>query len=510
MIATSGGVISAASANEASSPIQHVVVIFQENVSFDHYFGTYPKAANFAGETQFTAAAGTPKSDNYLGHPDLLVDNPNGANPQRLSPLVTNQLLTCDQNHDYGPEQQAFDGGKMDNFIATVGTGAGKDPTGVACKANQVMNYYDGNAVTAMWNYAQHFTLGDHSYAPTFGPSTPGALNLVVGNTANVVKTATPGTSSLTGEVEDNVVIGDPQPLGDACSTRDQVQLSGTNVGDLLNAKGLTWGFFQGGFSATDSTGKLNCGATHNIGTALGGTGKTGTAAWGTKVDYIPHHEPFQYFPQTANLQHLPPSSPAMIGKTDQANHQYDVSDFWTAANSGNLPAVSYLKAAGYQDGHAGYSDPIDEQNFLVSTINQLEKLPTWSHTLVVIAYDDSDGFYDHSYGGITSPSAAPTDALTGTGQCGATSATDTQDRCGLGPRMPLLLISPWVKANHVDHHTTTLSSILRLVEDNFHLGHIGAGSFDQESPSLIGSSFNPAGNTPALFLDPMTGTVAS
>src|ERR1700730_17241973 len=152
MIATSGGIISSASATTATNPIQHVVVIFQENVSYDHYFGTYPKAANFAGETLFTAAPGTPKSDNYLTNPELLVDNPNSANPQRLSPLVTNQLLTCDQGHNYTPEQQAFDHGKMDQFVQWTGTATGKDPTGVACQPNMTMNYYDGNSVTAMWN----------------------------------------------------------------------------------------------------------------------------------------------------------------------------------------------------------------------------------------------------------------------------------------------------------------------------------------------------------------------
>ncbi|MEB3101941.1 alkaline phosphatase family protein [Ferviditalea candida] len=70
----------------------------------------------------------------------------------------------------------------------------------------------------------------------------------------------------------------------------------------------------------------------------------------------------------------MPPSSPAMIGKTDQVNHQYDMKDFWTAVDNGNMPAVSYLKVPMYQDGHAGYSDPLDEQTFIVNTINLLQK----------------------------------------------------------------------------------------------------------------------------------------
>src|SRR5262249_53981026 len=149
-------------------------------------------------------------------------------------------------------------------------------------------------------------------------------------------------------------------------------------------------GWFQGGFAPSSMVnGKAVCDTSHkNIG---GGTSK----------DYIPHHEPFQYFQSTANPHHLPPSSSAMIGKTDQANHQYDLKDFWTAVGQGHMPAVSYLKAAAYQDGHAGYSDPLDEQTFLVETLNKLQRTPEWRNTAVVIAYDDSDGWYDHVIGPI-------------------------------------------------------------------------------------------------------------
>jgi phospholipase C len=129
-----------------------------------------------------------------------------------------------------------------------------------------------------------------------------------------------------------------------------------------------------------------------------------------------------------------------MIGRTDPANHQYDLSAFWTAADAGNLPAVSFLKAAKYQDGHAGYSDPLDEQTFLVQTINHLEQLPSWKSTAVILAYDDSDGWYDHVMGPIVSQSSDSTyDALLGAGLCGTTPAGAPSDRCGYGPRLPLL-----------------------------------------------------------------------
>jgi len=99
-----------------------------------------------------------------------------------------------------------------------------------------------------------------------------------------------------------------------------------------------------------------------------------------------------------------------MIGKTaDQANHQYDLSDFWNATAAGNMPSVSFLKASRYQDGHANYSDPIDEQTFLVNTINKLQDRPEWNSTAVIIAYDDSDGWYDHVMPPIVRQSNDPT-----------------------------------------------------------------------------------------------------
>ena len=98
--------------HDTATPIQHLVVIFQENVSFDHYFGTYPRAANVDGQP-FTASANTPAVDGLT--PDLLTHNPNRFQPVRLG--GTSQQVTCDQDHDYTPEQLAFNGGAMNRFV---------------------------------------------------------------------------------------------------------------------------------------------------------------------------------------------------------------------------------------------------------------------------------------------------------------------------------------------------------------------------------------------------------
>jgi phospholipase C len=475
--------------SNTATPIRHLVVIFQENVSFDHYFGTYPHAANSDGQP-FHASPNTP-SVNGLNQ-FLLTQNPNGANPQRLGPA---QAVTCSQDHDYTPEQQAFDHGLMDKFLLFTNTPTCSNSAAYT-SPTIVMDYYDGNTVTALWNYGQHFAMSDNSYGTTFGPSTPGALNLVSGQTHG----ATPaGLADNT--TADGTVIGDPDPGYDDCSGSTTVGMSSSNrnIGDLLNSEGVTWGWFQGGFKPTGtSNGKAVCGSSH-----------TGLA--GNQKDYSPHHEPFQYYASTSNPHHLPPSSVAMIGKTDQANHQYDLSDFWAAVDDGNLPAVSFLKAARYQDGHPGNSDPIDEQHFIVTTINRLERTRAWHRTAVVIAYDDSDGWYDHVMGPITNQSQdAQYDALTDPGQCGNDPSQRSggfNGRCGYGPRLPLLVVSPYAR-NSVDHSITDQSSILRFIEDNWLNGaRIDSSSFDNKAGTLDNLfRFSNGERSGKLFLNPCTG----
>jgi len=474
-----------------TTPIKHLVVIFQENVSFDHYFATYPKALNTSpDEPKFHARKGTPTVNGLSGV--LLTANPNSANPFRFP---RTQAATCDQDHDYGDEQKAFDSGLMDKFIEVLGNGPGTDGN-LTCNSSDVMGYFDGNTVTALWNYAQHFAMSDNSFGTTFGPSAPGALNLVAGQTHGVDQADSPGN------VVSSSVVGDPRPILDDCSPGGggqpgQISLTGTNVGDLLTGNEITWGWFQGGFRPTQVVaGKATCGATH--------TGSDGLP----KGDYIPHHEPFQYFAQSANPHHLPPSSVSMIGKTDQANHQYDLADFWAAFYSGHLPAVSYLKAAGYQDGHAGYSDPLAEQQFLVTTINTLMRSPYWRDTAIIIAYDDSDGWYDHVMGPIVNQSATSEDFLTGPGTCGTAKEGVIQGRCGYGPRLPLLVVSRYAKKNFVDGTLTDQSSILRFIEDNWNLGRLGGQSFDEKAGTLVHMFDFKQERSGRLFLDPSTGQV--
>ena len=503
-------------------PIKHLVVIFQENVSFDHYFGTYPNALNPKKEPPFHAAADTPVVNGLSG--TLLTNNPNlnpannnaGTNSVASNPfrLDRSQAFTNDQDHDYTPEQMAFDHGLMDLFPLSVGT-AGTPPVPPPSQVTTTaltMGYYDGNTVTALWNYAQRFAMSDNSYDTNFGPSTPGAINLASGQTNGVTTDLNPGGATISDGNGGLTDISDADPVGDMCSTTsgETLQFGGTNIGNLLTAAGISWGFFEGGFDLT---------VTNENGTTGCLRSTTSTITNVKKADYIPHHEPFQYYKSTANPKHTRPSSVMAIGTNgDVANHQYDTHDFFDAVNAGNFPAVSFLKAPGYQDGHAGYSDPLDEQNFIVNTINFLETQPEWKNTAVVIAYDDSDGWYDHQMSPIINTSSTAADALTGTDACGSgvtalpginPATLHAQGRCGFGPRLPLLVISPYAKVNFVDSSITNQASIIRFVEDNWLGGQrIGQGSFDAISNSITSMLDFSKHHDDALFLDPDTGEV--
>src|SRR5262249_29300092 len=174
----------------------------------------------------------------------------------------------------------------------------------------------------------------------------------------------------------------------------------------------------------------------------------------------------------------------------------------FSALNHGNLPAVSYLKPPKYQNGHPGNSDPLIEQVFLVTVINALQKSSFWQDTAVIVNYDDSDGWYDHVPGPVVSQSSnngtgndnasvnandsfvpslplsasttpAKPELIATSGVCGTAPAGAPQGagRCGYGPRLPFLVISPWARENYVDHTVTDQTSSLRFIEDNWDLG---------------------------------------
>ncbi|MDN3279174.1 alkaline phosphatase family protein, partial [Frankia sp. RB7] len=373
------------------------------------------------------------------------------------------------------------------------------------------------------WNYAQHFAMSDNNWTDTFGPSTPGVLEVVGGQT-NGVQPVIGTTSSIADGQGGLTLTGDTDPGNDACSsTTSTMLMGGKNIGNLLTDERISWGCFMGGFDLTlkNANGTTGC-ARSTFSTNVNGT----------IVDYIPHHAFFQYHASTANPTHARPSSVHAIGhthdfngKVDPANHNYDLEDLYAAIKAGNFPAVSYVKMPAFQDGHAGNSDPLDEQAGNVELINFLQKQPEWRETAVIITYDDSDGWYDHQYVAPKNASYdATADQVNGPGLCGlgptkqpapkGLSGKPVNGRCGPGTRVPLIVVSPYAKTNYVSHTYTTQASVVRFIEDNWlHGQRLGGGSFDATSGSIMdlfdfGQDHSHDFRTDALFLDPTAGTV--
>jgi phospholipase C len=517
-----------------STPIKHVVVIFEENESFDHYFGTYPYAANTDG-TPFVAKPNTPTVNGLYSAitgkgpiGPLLTDNPNEYNPQRLSQP---EALTSDQNHADVPEQLADDNNKQDAFVQNTESSSANGCGPEYCPPGISLDYFDGNTVTGLWNYAQNYAMSDNMFATAFGPSTPGAINVIAGNTGggNAVDandSSTPGVvTTASGDVSADgtggssntgTIYGDIDPFYDECSDNSRTStspegvLTGKNIGDLLNSSHVTWGWFQGGFTptSTNSTGAV-CGAENEL-TSNG-------ADVSEEVAYSPHHNPFAYYASTANPAHLAPSSLNEIGYTDQANHQYDVSDFSDALDGtggATLPAVSYLKAPRVEDAHPGNSDPLEEQQFVVNAVNQIEQSRYWSSTAIIITYDDSDGWYDHVIPPVINGSDDTT--VGDTKVCSTVPVTvgSAEDRCGFGDRLPFIVISPYTRANYVSSRLISQTSVVKFIEDNWLHGETIPDSFDAVTGSIDGPggllNFNVRPHFAPVILNPTTGAVVS
>jgi phospholipase C len=503
-------------------PIKHLVVIFNENRSFDHYFGTYPNALNPEGEPVFEPAKNTQRDiNNLLSSPALLDDNPNlnganGAGASNPFRLDRTQANTADQNHAYTAEQSAYDGGNNDRFPLDTGRGT-SGGAGAFGTTGQVMGYFDGNTVTALWNYAQNYAMSDNAWTDDFGPSTPGALDMFAGTTNGATVPAGFTASTIADGAGGLTLINDTDPAGDVCSSKTaQVQMTSKNIGDLLNAANIPWGSFVGGFNLQTINDNGTSGCTRSTVSQVVG---------GAINDYVAHHIWFQYFASTANPTHARPTSTKAIGytlvpgtkKVDPANHAYDLDDFLTAVGGGNFPAVSFIKMAAYQDGHPGNSDPLDEQTGLVTLINFLQQQPDWDSTAVILTYDDSDGWYDHAFSPTTHPSFSTADTLNGAGICGVIGTTEptgvkglpVAGRCGPGTRTPFVVISPYAKTNYVSHVLVSQASIPQFIEDNWLNGaRIGQGSFDATTGSIVDMfNFNKANGT-TLILDPTFGTV--
>jgi phospholipase C len=449
--ATSAG---AESPDKTRSAIKHTIVLYQENISFDHYFGTYGHGSSGipGGSTLFHTNA----TQTY--------------GPYSPTQLGSSQFRTCDVDHNYSDMIRMVNHGAMDQFLQfgnnkTVGpsstcptfeaASAGAPPgTGLTALANA---YYTGTAgdpnapLQNYWKLASQYTLADNFFQGVYGPSTPGAQWLVA---------ATNNTS------------GDPNPIGDKCTSDYTPTINPQNIPNLgaeATAEGTSWAWFQGGYGLCTTT-------------AVNG--------------YSAHHDPFQYFTSTADPMHAYAYDPRM-DYTQANRHQRDL-DVLYAALAGKpvtgqtivpqLPSISWVKAPQLEDGHPGYSGPALEDAFVGDLVAKLQASPYWKDTALFITFDETGGWWDHvappALRGHFAPWVNGSPNLTGCQYPGVPGMLCGE--AGLGPRMPALIISPFARQGFIDHDLLNTASLDKWVEWNHRLPALGVwGNRDTKAGTL-------------------------
>ncbi len=443
----------AESDNGTHSPIKHTIILYQENISFDHYFGTYGHGSN-----------GIP-AGSTLTHTDG-VQTWGPYAPTQLSGAT--QSRTCDVDHNYSNMIRMVDHGAMDQFLQF---GNDKIVTNPSSSSSTTCPKFEtiaapGNGLTALangyytgtsgdpnaplqnyWRLASQYTLADNFFQGVYGPSTPGAQWLVAAT---------------------NNTAGDPNPIGDKCldypagiSPQDI-----PNLGAEATAAGTSWAWFQGGFGSC---------STPNV------------------DGYSAHHDPFQYFTSTADLNHTWAYDPRM--DYPQANrHQRDLSLLYAAlagSPSVSLPAISWVKAPQLEDGHPGYSGPALEDAFVGDLVARLQASDYWKNTALIIAFDETGGWWDHvappDQGGPFANWVNGLPNLTGCQYPGIPGALCGE--AGFGPRMPVLIVSRFARQGFIDHDLLNTASLDRWVEWNHRLPALGVwGDRDVTAGNLTGA----------------------
>ena len=368
----------------------------------------------------------------------------------------------------------------MDKFVQfTESDPSCATGTNLFFRPGLVMDYFDGNTVTGLWNYAQNYAMSDNNYDTEFGPSTPGALNLVSGNTgASYAVSPTTGakiTTPISGTVSAlnsnglGTIYGDLDPAYDDCSNDSHAAdensyplgvVTGQNIGNLLNARNITWGWFQGGFAPDRDQLRRPAGLRlrareHRRRRRAATTCRTTTRSSTTRP------------PPTRRTCRRPRRRPSATPTRPTTSTTSPTS---TTTLKDGQPAGGQLPQGRRPTRTATRATPTrsTSRHFLVNTINQIEKSKYWRSTAIVITYDDSDGWYDHQ----VMPSrerrlthvSGHRDLLLGADHPGQLAPT----RCGYGQRLPMLVISPWTRENYVSNNLTDTASVVKFIEDNW------------------------------------------
>jgi len=411
--------------------VEHLVVIYQENWSFDGLFGKFPGANGIANASAASIAqtdrAGTPYATlppsidtrTPPPAPDPRIPANLPVMPFDLAPYVPPTSRAGNPVHRFYQQQLQINGGRMDRFVAWTNVGG------------LVMSYYDATHMP-LGTLAQEFVLADNFFHAAFGgsflnhmwlicactprwPDAPADLRAQLDAKGGLVKD---GDVSPDGYIVNTAyTVNTPHP---ARVPRDHLvpNLALPTIGDRLDEKGLGWAWYSGGWND-----------------ALAGK---------AHARFAYHHQPFAFFAKWSD------------GTAAKARHLRDEADFLRDVAAGRLPPVSFVKPLGTQNEHPNSSELLVGQQHVAELVQAVRASPLWPRTLIVITYDENGGRWDHV-------------------------APPVVDRWGPGTRVPAVIVSPLVKRGHVDHTRYDTTAILKLIETRWGLAPLAARDAAQD-----------------------------
>ena len=446
--------------------IEHIVVIYAENRSFDHLYGLFPGAEGIASATaeQKTQLDHDGRPLPQLpptwehGKPSVRFATeklPNG--PFRIdAPPINGRMdeVLPSPWHLYYQNKEQINGGRNNMFAAMANVGG------------WAMGYFDGSRMK-VWQWAREYTLADHFFMAAFGgsylnhqwlvcactpmdPNAPASARALLEADGKLKKGPKSPKSAMQGPVEvfdgraspDGYIVNTSQPsyqpsgiapaAGGSPDFADAARspappFRDRTIGDTLSAKGVSWAWYAGGWDAALADGRQDPKAKRGV---------IYSREAGSPI-FQPHHQPLNYYARFAP------------GTADRARHLKDEKEFVAAIDAGTLPEVAFFKPAGRYTEHPSYTDVTSGDEHIALLLDRLRKSPQWSKMAVIVTYDENGGFWDH-----VPPPAGP-----GWG-----------DRWGPGTRIPAIVVSPYAKRGYVDKTPYDTTSILKFITRRFGL----------------------------------------
>jgi phospholipase C len=381
--------------------IRHIVVIMQENRSFDSYFGTYP------------GADGIPAR----------VCVPDPVNGGCVAPFHDSSDLNYGGPHSVNNAVADIDSGRMDGFVAQAENGmncSSEDPNCSACTENShittglpscvdVMGYHDAREIPNYWTYAEQYVLQDQMFEPNDSWSLPAHLYMVSEWSAFCTNPLDP--SSCRGDVQNPNADSTLNALGSS-PNNGQLLYAWTDITYLLHQQNVPWAYyvFAGSEPDCENDASMSC-------------------------------APVQQGPQTPGIWNPLPSF-TDVTQDNQLGNIQSLTNFFTAAKNGTLPAVSWIDPNGTVSEHPPALVSAG-QTYVTGLINAIMQSPDWDSTAIFLSWDDWGGFYDH----VVPP---------------------VVDRNGFGLRVPGIVISPYAKQGYIDHQILSHDAYTKFIEDDF------------------------------------------